>query len=162
MTAASDAEIWAGHPEPDRYLPEVFRRYFDSGLASGTAFVIEDIATGEAIGSTRYHGYDPVLREIEIGWTFLVRRCWGGACNFEVKTLLVTHALTFVDTVVFWVGETNIRSQRAMERIGALRRPGLSTRPDGSAPHVVYELRRPPLRAAHETASRMADGLTQA
>jgi hypothetical protein len=41
------------------------------------------------------------------------------------RNRIIEHAFNFVDTVVFGVGESNRRSQRAMEKIGGLRRPGL-------------------------------------
>jgi RimJ/RimL family protein N-acetyltransferase len=119
--AASDPLIWAQHPESDRYTPEVFRRYFDSGLASGGAFAVVDRRTGRIIGSTRYHAYSEADGEVEIGWTFLTRDYWGGDYNREMKRLLVDHALRSVRRVVFMVGVTNIRSQRAMEKIGGVR-----------------------------------------
>ena len=119
--AASDPLIWEQHPESDRYKPDVFRRYFDSGLASGGAFVVVDRRTGRIIGSTRYHGYDEATSQVEIGWTFLEREFWGGSYNREMKQLLLAHAFRHVVRVVFNVGRTNYRSQRAMEKIGGVR-----------------------------------------
>jgi hypothetical protein len=52
--------------------------------------------------------------EIEIGWTFLARDYWGGRYNQEMKRLLLNYAFQFVEKVVFYVGENNIRSQKAM------------------------------------------------
>jgi N-acetyltransferase len=118
---ASDPLIWEQHPARNRYEAAVFRRYFDEGLASGGAFFVTDVATGNAIGSSRYFGYDPQKREVEIGWTFLARSHWGGRYNGEMKRLMLEHALRFVDRVVFLVGPANIRSQRAVERIGGIR-----------------------------------------
>lgn len=118
FAAASDPLIWEQHPESDRYTAEKFRRYFDGAMQSGGAFAVMDRASGRVVGSTRYHGYDPVAREIEIGWTFLARSHWGGAYNQEMKRLLLEHAFQFVDRVVFLVGPSNIRSQRAVEKIG--------------------------------------------
>ena len=109
----------------NRYTEPVFRAFFDGALGSRSAFAFVDRESGKIIGSSRYHGYDPQLSEIEIGWTFLARAYWGGSYNAEVKKLMLDHAFTFVDTVVFWVGETNWRSQRAMEKIGGVRREGL-------------------------------------
>jgi N-acetyltransferase len=142
--AASDPDIWTQHPAWDRYKESVFRVFFDGALASRSGFAFVARESGKIIGSSRFHGYDPQAGEIEIGWTFLARRYWGGSYNLEVKRLMLGHAFTFVDTVVFWVGETNWRSQRAMEKIGAVRRPGVSTRPlDGRpCPHVVFEIRK--------------------
>ena len=91
-------------------------------------FVFVDRATGRLIGSSRYYGYDRELSEIEIGWTFLARSHWGGATNREVKRLMLDHAFTFVDAVMFWVGEKNWRSQGAMTKIGGVKREGLFIR----------------------------------
>ena len=141
FAAASDPKIWAVHPDADRYTEPVFRRFFDDAVASGSAFVIVDTEHGNLIGSSRYHGYDPDIREIEIGWTFLARDYWGGSFNRELKALMVNYALTFVDTVVFWVDESNVRSRRAMEKIGGTLRDGIHYKDgSGNRPYVVYEL----------------------
>lgn len=138
--AASDPLIWETHPVRDRYTEPVFRQFFDVGLASKSAFAFIDRASGAIIGSSRYYGYDPELSEIEIGWTFIKRSHWGGGTNREVKRLMLHHAFTFVETVVFWVGESNWRSQRAMEKIGGVLRPGIVSRPSTGGPHVVFEI----------------------
>jgi N-acetyltransferase len=134
--AASDPVIWEQHPEPDRYKAEVFRKYFDGAIASGGAFAIIDRASGAIIGSSRYWNLQ-APREVEIGWTFLARRFWGGQYNGELKALMIAHALRFVDRVVFVVGQNNVRSQKALEKIGA-RFVGLSERPG----NVVFEIVR--------------------
>ena len=144
FSAACDPEIWAGHPARDRYKEPVFRAFFDDALASGSAFAIMDRQTGRIIGSSRYHGHDAEAREIEIGWTFLMRAYWGGSYNAEIKSLLIDHAFTFVDTVLFWVGPENWRSQIAMEKIGGVRREGLFTRTLNGveSQSVVFEIRK--------------------
>jgi hypothetical protein len=55
------------------------------------------------------------------GWTFLARAYWGGSYNGELKQLMLRHAFRFVRRVVFLVDPANIRSQQAVERIGAIR-----------------------------------------
>ena len=105
FTVASDPLIWEQHPEPDRYTEDVFRVYFKGALESGGAFVIIDRKTQQIIGSTRFYGYDPEKSEIEIGWTFLARKYWGGRYNAEMKRLLLNHAFNFVENVVFLVGQ---------------------------------------------------------
>jgi len=143
FAAASDPLIWAGHPAKERYKEEVFRGYFEGALTSGSAFVFIDRTSGRIIGSSRYHGYDPDLSEIEIGWTFLVRESWGGRVNAEIKALMIGHAFGFVETVIFWISVSNIRSQTAIERIGARRREGVVSRPPLNDPHYIYEIKRP-------------------
>ena len=142
FAAASDPEIWALHPASDRYKEPVFRKLFDGAIASGSGFAFVERESGKIIGSSRYHAYDPAASEIEIGWTFLARSHWGGSYNREIKRLMLEHAFEFVDTVAFWVGDTNWRSQAAMEKIGGMRRPGPHTRPPDHAPHVVFEIRK--------------------
>lgn len=121
FAVASDPLIWAQHPVKTRCQPDGFRKFFDESLASGGALVVIDRQTQTIIGSSRYHGYDPEANEIEIGWTFLARSHWGGRYNGELKRLMLQHAFRFVNSVVFLVGPENIRSQRAVERIGAVR-----------------------------------------
>ena len=118
---AADPMIWAQHPESTRHEEPVFRRFFQSGLDCGGALVVVDREQHRIVGSSRFHGYDPAAREVEIGWTFLARSHWGGRYNGEMKRLMLTHAFPSVDRVVFVVGPRNVRSQRAVERIGAVR-----------------------------------------
>lgn len=149
QAAASDPLIWEQHPEPDRHTPAAFRRYFDGAIASGGAFAIVDRGTGRIVGCSRYSNLRPAEREVEIGWTFLERAQWGGAANRELKSLMIGHALRFVDRVVFTVGERNERSQRALAKIGAVPvRRVEQAGPDGApTTHVVFEITRTPLAA---------------
>ncbi|MGO9256526.1 MAG: GNAT family N-acetyltransferase [Bryobacteraceae bacterium] len=126
---ASDPLIWEQHPIKDRHKEEVFKAFFREALESGGALIAIDSQNGRVIGSSRFHGYDPQKNEIEIGWTFLARSHWGGVYNREMKRLMLRHAFQFVNRVVFLVGPQNLRSQRAMEKIGGVR---VGSRPDGS------------------------------
>jgi N-acetyltransferase len=120
FAVASDPLIWEQHPAHDRYQEDVFRVFFNEGLECGGGFAILNKETRQIIGSTRFYGYDAEKSEIEIGWTFLARRYWGGHYNREVKQLMLRHAFLFVETVVFKVGENNMRSRKALEKIGAV------------------------------------------
>jgi RimJ/RimL family protein N-acetyltransferase len=119
FSAASDPKIWEQHPESDRYQREVFQRFFDGALESRGAFAIIERKSGRIVGSSRYCNLDLPNGEVEIGWTFLEREFWGGTYNRELKQLMLDHAFRFVDRVVFVVGENNIRSQKALAKIGA-------------------------------------------
>jgi len=135
---ASDPLIWEQHPEPDRCTEPVFRAFFDESLASGGALVALDRATGRIIGSSRFHGHDPERSVIEIGWSFLTRAYWGGRYNGEMKRLMLEHAFERVERVIFIIGPDNVRSQRAVEKIGGVR---AGTTLDGKGrERVVYEL----------------------
>ena len=144
FSVASDPLIWEQHPESDRYKEEVFRIFFKDALESSGAFVVIDAQTQEIIGSTRFHGYDPKESEIEIGWTFLARKYWGGRYNREMKEMMLAHAFKFVENVVFFVGENNIRSQRATEKIGAIK-SGTAKKIYGNRPasvNIRYVIRK--------------------
>jgi len=144
FAAASDPLIWEQHPESDRWREDVFRAYFDGGLASGGALVAIDRANGRVIGSSRYANLTADGREIEIGWTFLERPYWGGSYNREMKVLMIGHALKFVECVVFLVGADNLRSQMALLKIGARFR-GPTERSDrfgNPMRYTIYEIDR--------------------
>jgi RimJ/RimL family protein N-acetyltransferase len=119
--AASDPLIWEQHPDSDRYQPAVFEAFFAESLASGGALLVQDSASHTVVGSSRYHGYDEALSEIEIGWTFFARSHWGGRYNGELKRLMLAHAFRFVDSVILYVSPTNLRSQRAVRKVGGIR-----------------------------------------
>jgi RimJ/RimL family protein N-acetyltransferase len=141
FAVGSDPKVWEVHPVRLRYTEPEFRKYFAGAVKSRMGFVFVDRATGKLIGSSRYYGYEPAISEIEIGWTFLARSRWGGSANREVKRLMLDHAFTFIDTVVFWVGHENWRSQGAMTKIGGVRRDGLFTRElSGDDPYLIFEI----------------------
>ena len=154
LAVASDPLIWEQHPEPERCQEAVFRRFFDSGLASGGALLVLDTVSGEVIGSSRYHGYDPVRADLEIGWTFLARSHWGGRHNGELKRLMLAHAFQAVDSVYFAVGPGNLRSQRAMQKVGAVYE---TTRFLRDRDYRIYRIHRPGTGQRHGlTANRAA------
>src|SRR5262249_22919764 len=135
---ASDPLIWEQHPIKDRYKEEVFQVFFREALESGGALIAIDSRDGQVIGSSRFHGYDQERSEIEIGWTFLARSHWGGIYNREMKQLMLRHAFRFVNSVVFLIDPQNLRSQRAVEKIGGVR---VGSRLDGGGrDSLVYRI----------------------
>jgi RimJ/RimL family protein N-acetyltransferase len=135
---ASDPLIWEQHPIRDRYKEEVFTGFFRESLESGGALIAVDCQDGRVIGSSRFHGYDEARSEIEIGWTFLARSHWGGMFNKELKQLMLRHAFRYVNRVIFLVDPQNVRSQKAMEKIGGVR---VGSRADaGGRESFVYQI----------------------
>jgi RimJ/RimL family protein N-acetyltransferase len=134
---AADPLVWEQHPARDRYREDVFRGFFEDQLASGGALVAIDARTGTVVGTSRFHGYDGARSEVEIGWTFLARSRWGGTYNREMKDLMLQHAFRFVGSVVFLVDPENLRSRRAIEKIGAV---AIGSRPDGDRTSIAYQL----------------------
>ena len=120
-TVASDPLIWEQHPENDRYKRKVFKVFYDGAIKSGGAFLIIENCSNKIIGSTRYYDYDESKARITIGFTFLAREYWGGIYNSSLKKLMLDYAFKYVTSVIFHVGANNIRSQKAVLKLGAKR-----------------------------------------
>ena len=140
FAVASDPLIWDQHPDKSRSTEPGFRKFFRGAMESGGAFLILDRKTGNVIGSSRYHDYNEPQSEVEVGFTFLARSCWGGTYNRELKRLMLDHAFRFVSTVYFRVAPENWRSRKAVEKLGA-REVGIETK-EGREPSVAYVLAR--------------------
>lgn len=137
---ASDPRLWKQHPSKGRTEKPVFRAWFDEALRSGGALVAEDAVSHQVIGTSRYISRSD--DEVEIGWTFLAHSRWGGVWNGEIKRLMLAHAFATVPVVVFSVHSENLRSQRAVERLGAVQ-AGTEADSHGRGQNLLYRLRRP-------------------
>lgn len=140
---ASDPELWTLHPAHDRWQESVFRAFFEDALSGGGAIAVIERSSGAIIGTSRWQRHDPADGgSVEIGWTFLARSHWGGRTNAELKRLMLAHALAEVAVVHFRVGEGNLRSRRAMEKIGArlTDQIELVQLPGGAVVHVIYAI----------------------
>lgn len=143
-TVASDPLIWEQHPNPDRYKREVFEIFFKGAIESGGAFIIFDKQTNEVIGSSRYYDYNPNNKFILIGYTFFARSHWGSKYNPALKHLMIQYAFQFVDAVIFHIGANNIRSQKAIERLGASKIDEIEVKYYGEETKLnfVYEINK--------------------
>ncbi len=117
---ASDPLIWEQHPSK-RYKRNEFKIFFEESLMSIGALIIIDKSSGEIIGSSRFKKIDGNTDAVEIGWSFLSRKYWGGKFNMEIKKLMIDYAFKHVDHVIFYIDEDNIRSQKAIEKINGER-----------------------------------------
>jgi len=140
--AAADPLVWEQHSERNRHERPVFERFFAGALECGGGLVALD-AAGQVIGSSRYYDWDPSDRSVVIGYTFLARSHWGNGTNREMKRLMLDHAFRWAKTAWFHVSPGNVRSQRALERIGAR----LDRQQDVSvggvmSPRMIYRLDR--------------------
>lgn len=86
-------------------------------------FIIKNNVTGQVIGSTRIGDIDTVNRNVEVGWTWLSPEVWKTKVNTECKFLLLTYCFEELKVlrVQFSVSGQNVRSQKAIERIGATK-----------------------------------------
>ncbi|MDX1700970.1 MAG: GNAT family N-acetyltransferase [Melioribacteraceae bacterium] len=118
---AKDPLIWEQHPNSDRYKPDVYSEFFEDSMNSKGALIIIDKSTNNVIGSSRFNPINNVENAIEIGWSFLSRDYWGGRYNKSVKKLMIDYAFEFVEDIIFYIGKDNIRSQKAVIKIGGRR-----------------------------------------
>jgi RimJ/RimL family protein N-acetyltransferase len=105
-------------------LPDM-RQWIDEALAAPDhqPFAIIETARDKPVGSTRYLSIRPEHRALEIGWTWLAQESQRTGINTEAKLLLLAHAFERLGCVrvEFKTDARNLRSQRALERIGATR-----------------------------------------
>jgi RimJ/RimL family protein N-acetyltransferase len=114
-----------------RYLPRPCfidladaRQWIDEANAPDQlAFAIVETGRDKVVGSTRYLNIRPEHRSLEIGWTWLGQEWQRTVINTEAKLLLLSHAFERLACVrvEFKTDARNLRSQRALERIGATR-----------------------------------------
>ena len=128
FAVGGDAEIWRYMPRPmlgsvsdARQMIEAARAVAADG--SQLPFAIVERATGRAIGSTRYLDIRRKDRGLEIGWTWLGTAYQRTPINTESKYLLLRHAFDDLGTIRVQLKTDlrNERSQRAIERLGAIR-----------------------------------------
>ncbi len=106
-------------------------------------FAVVHLASGRAIGCTRYLDIQPANRAVEVGGTWYAPEHQRTAANTECKLLILGHAFERigVNRVQFKTDLRNERSQRALERIGAVREGVLRDQmvmPDGHVRSSVY------------------------
>lgn len=118
---ASDPEVWAMHPNKDRYKREVFKTFFEGAIETEAAYLIIDSETKQVLGSTRFYDFDESDNSIHIGYTFYGTQFWGKGFNLKVKKGMLDYIFQFVDTVKFHIGAENFRSQSAIQKLGATK-----------------------------------------
>ncbi len=125
--AAADGELWklrvTSVPEPDQaamYIAAALMGQHDGHMLP---FVVREPASGQIVGSTRYHDIVPAADRVEIGYTWYARRVQRTAINTECKLLLLGHAFDTLGCAVVGLrtDHMNFASQRAIERLGAHR-----------------------------------------
>lgn len=137
---ASDPLLWEQHPERERYKREVFETFFSGAIESGGAFLVYNNTNNEVIGSSRFYDLFPEQQSVAIGYTFISRACWGKPYNRALKELMLDHAFRFVENVIFHVGISNFRSQKAVEKLGAQKLNAAEMQCYNGTPSVIYRL----------------------
>lgn len=135
---AGDPLIWEQHPNKNRYQKEVFKNFFEGAMQSEGAFLIIDAATKAVVGSSRFYDFDEKDNAVLIGYTFIARKYWGKGFNKSLKNLMLSYAFEFVDKVYFHIGSQNLRSQMAIEKIGAQKMDEKLIEYFGETPKLNY------------------------
>ena len=141
---ASDPQVWLQHQHKNRYESDQFKKFFQDALESGRALVVMSKSDDQIIGSSRYEPCPERSLSVEIGWSFLGRKYWGGQYNRAVKTLMIDHAFRHYDEIIFQINRNNLRSQKATMKLGGVLKssflPG-DVRPKTES-NLVFSLRK--------------------
>lgn len=125
VNIARAAEIWAHLPidgtDKDILLTELRSAVLKRMTGEQYPFVVTEKATGNIIGTTRFHSIFPEHRKLEIGWTWYDPAYWGAGFNTECKFLMLSYCFEKLNAVrvQFQTRETNFRSREALQKIGA-------------------------------------------
>ena len=144
--AAADGRLWelwfTSVPPPERT-----RSYIEDALAGHKAghmlpWAVRELATGEVVGSTRFHDIVRGADRVEIGYTWYAASRQRTHVNPACKLLLLFHAFDTLGcrVVGFRTDGFNFRSQRAIEALGAKKDGVLrhhALRPDGTVRDTV-------------------------
>jgi RimJ/RimL family protein N-acetyltransferase len=91
---------------------------------------------------------------VSVGYTFIARKYWARGYNRALKQLMLDHAFKFVDRVIFQVGRDNLRSRKAMEKLGGvyIGEEMLAYVPgEQASPNVVFKIDKVDWLAANAT-----------
>lgn len=148
--AAADGKLWelwfTSVPTPDQVGTYITTALDGQQAGHMLPWVVRDLLTGHIAGSTRYHDIVPAIDRVEIGWTWYAASYQRSALNTTCKLLLLTHAFEQLGCAVVGLrtDNFNVRSQRAIEAIGA-KKDGVirhhQARRDGTArDSVMYSI----------------------
>lgn len=145
---AKDESIWTHYTFRKIENIEKFREFLKASLEEASAgkgftFTIIDKSTGRMKGGTSFLDIQPASRSLEIGRTWIAKELQGTGFNAECKYLLLKYCFEELELirVFFKTDSNNIRSQKAMEKIGAKYEGTLRNhmiREDGTFRHSAY------------------------
>ena len=146
LEAVSFPEIWLHMSTAMENIEDV-NGFVDHALAmkekkTECPFVIIDKVSGQIIGSTRFMDIDDKHKRLEIGTTWLIPAYWRTSINTNCKYLLLQYCFEILklQRVQIKTDHENYRSQKAIERIGAIKEGVLRNhmiRKDGTIRHTV-------------------------
>lgn len=125
--AATDGRLWelwfTSVPEPGGMGAYIAAALEGQRAGHMLPWAVRELATDTIVGTTRYHDIVPHIDRVEIGYTFYAARCQRTHVNTTCKLLLLTHAFESLGCQVVGLrtDNFNLRSQRAIEALGAKR-----------------------------------------
>lgn len=150
---SGDPDIWTWYTEdltnPDNLEKWMTSRLRESQAGEKMSYAVVLKETGKVIGSSSYGHIDWTEKCIEIGWTWLGKNYIGTGINKHMKFLMLTHAFETIEIqrLELRTDETNVRSRKAMEKIGAkydgVLRYHRSTQGDRRRNTVIYSIIAP-------------------
>lgn len=137
---ACDPLLWEHHPLNEACKKAVFDLFFEDAIQAGS-LLITDTLRNKVIGCTRFYNYNGQESSVVIGHTFIARDYWGTGYNTRIKKLMLGYAFRHVRKVLFYVVTGNIRSRRALEKIGAQAVQPIVRSYNGKLMHcLIYEI----------------------
>lgn len=150
---AKDERIWEGNRGfiINETFNEQFDKYFataidNNAMGGQQAFVMRKTNDDAILGMTRFLNIDKKDKRLEIGYTWYIPAVWGKVYNKECKLLLLQYTFEVLNfnRAQFNVAAQNIRSQKAVEKIGGVKEGVLRKygyRNDGSLKdNVVFSI----------------------
>lgn len=147
---SEDPEIWrffsADLSDPKEMTNWMGQRLNESSEGRQMTYAIKLNKTGQVIGTSSYGRIDLKEKVIEIGWTWIGASFIGAGINRHMKFLMLRHAFETmeIERLELRTDEDNVRSRRAMEKIGAQHDGTLRSdrfKPNGSRRNsVVYSI----------------------
>jgi len=140
-----DPEVWVNYPIQVQTLEEMekfVRKAIDYRIREESfPFVVFDKETNEIVGTTRYLRISKENNNLNIGSTLYSPKVWRTRVNTETKYLLLKYAFENLEVsrVEIITTTTNIRSQKAIERLGAVREGMLRKKYKG-LDYVIYSI----------------------
>ncbi|MFC4762977.1 GNAT family N-acetyltransferase [Dyella koreensis] len=125
FSVGRDRAIWrltsVDYSDPAIFYPNFTAALHDRKLGKAYPFLLCLRGSGRIIGTTRLLDIHPHDKKIEIGVTWMASEFWGSGVNTECKQLLLEYCFETLDVnrVQFRAKADNVRSRRALEKIGA-------------------------------------------
>jgi RimJ/RimL family protein N-acetyltransferase len=123
--AAADGKLWdlwftvvPGPDETSAYIADGLAGQMNGHMLP---WAVRELASGQIVGSTRYHDIVAEIDRVEIGYTWYARRWQRSHVNPACKRLLLGHAFDTLGCKVVGLRTDNFNfaSQRAIEALGA-------------------------------------------